>query len=123
VSSGVRGTPGAWTDRRREWGSRPGTFLGASGAISIRHLLQLGFAAHEDDRRAAQVHPTERHNAVDRLEVPGLVKRASHPRDGRAVLKLSAKGKKTALVATELLNQEVFPRAGPIRAPAGTPVG
>jgi DNA-binding MarR family transcriptional regulator len=60
-----------------------------------------------------QVHPTSVTNAVDRLESAGLVKRVPHPEDGRAVLvKLSAKGKKTALTATELLNDEVFREPG-----------
>jgi DNA-binding MarR family transcriptional regulator len=60
-----------------------------------------------------QVHPTSVTNAVDRLEGAGLVKRVPHPQDGRAVLvKLSPKGKRTALSATELLNVKVFREPG-----------
>jgi DNA-binding MarR family transcriptional regulator len=60
-----------------------------------------------------QVHPTSVTNAVDRLESAGLVKRVPHPQDGRTVLvKLAAKGKKVALSATALLNDEVFCEPG-----------
>ena len=60
-----------------------------------------------------QVHPTSVTNAVDRLEAAGLVKRVAHPTDGRAVLvRLMAKGRRTALAATERLNADVFSEPG-----------
>jgi DNA-binding MarR family transcriptional regulator len=60
-----------------------------------------------------QVHPTSVTNAVDRLEAAGLVKRIAHPEDGRAVVvRLMAKGRRTALAATERLNEDVFREPG-----------
>ncbi len=60
-----------------------------------------------------QVHPTSVTNAVDRLESAGLVKRVAHPADGRAVLvRLTAKGRRAALAATDRLNERVFCQPG-----------
>ena len=56
-----------------------------------------------------QVHPTSVTNAVDRLEAAGLVRRAPHPQDGRAVLvALTEQGRSLAEKATDGLNRDVF---------------
>lgn len=58
-----------------------------------------------------QVHPTSVTNAVDRLEAAGLVARAPHPDDRRAVLvELTPEGRDVATRATRVLNDEVFTR-------------
>lgn len=68
-----------------------------------------------------QVHPTSVTNAVDRLETSGLVRRLPHPTDGRATLvEITARGRVTALAATEELNRKVFEQPGlPPRRVAG----
>lgn len=56
-----------------------------------------------------QVHPASVTNAVDRLEADGLVERRPHPEDGRTTLAtITDTGRRTALVATEALNEQVF---------------
>jgi DNA-binding MarR family transcriptional regulator len=56
-----------------------------------------------------QVHQTSVTNAVDRLEVAGLVERRTHPTDRRATLvHLTADGRRLAEKATAALNQQVF---------------
>jgi DNA-binding MarR family transcriptional regulator len=60
-----------------------------------------------------QVHPTSVTNAVDRLEAVGLVRRAPHPSDRRATLvKITQRGRRVALAATEQLNGRVFANPG-----------
>lgn len=60
-----------------------------------------------------QVHPTSATNAVARLEAAGLVTRAIHPDDRRAVLvTLTPEGRRLADGATAALNAEVFGRPG-----------
>jgi DNA-binding MarR family transcriptional regulator len=60
-----------------------------------------------------QVHPTSVTNAVDRLEVAGLVVRRPHPTDGRGTLvEITEEGRELALRATKRLNDEVFARPG-----------
>jgi DNA-binding MarR family transcriptional regulator len=56
-----------------------------------------------------QVHPTSLGNAVKRLESDGLVRRAAHPEDGRAlVLELLPAGRELVEAATAVLNEHVF---------------
>lgn len=51
-----------------------------------------------------QVHAASVTNAIDRLEAAGLVRRARHPTDGRAVLaEITADGRRVAEQATETL--------------------
>jgi len=60
-----------------------------------------------------QVHPTSVTNAVDRLEADGLVRRAPHPGDRRAlIVALTDSGRETAATATERLNEHVFSDVG-----------
>jgi len=52
-------------------------------------------------------------NAVDRLEARGLVTRRSNPDDGRGTLAwLTATGRRTALEATEAMNESLFADLG-----------
>jgi DNA-binding MarR family transcriptional regulator len=56
-----------------------------------------------------QVHPASVTNAVDRLEVDGLVERRRNPRDGRSVLAaIRPEGERVARRASAVLNAEVF---------------
>jgi DNA-binding MarR family transcriptional regulator len=56
-----------------------------------------------------QVHAASVTNAIDRLESQDLVKRVPHPRDGRTTLaRITTTGRRTALQATRVLNDEVF---------------
>ncbi|HTO00932.1 MAG TPA: MarR family transcriptional regulator [Microthrixaceae bacterium] len=56
-----------------------------------------------------QVHPASVTNAVNRLEKDGLVKRVSHPDDGRTVLAtLTPAGRTLARKASHALNEQVF---------------
>jgi len=60
-----------------------------------------------------QVHPTSVTNAVDRLEVEGLVRRVPHPTDRRTTLaELRPKGRQLAAQATEVVNAAVFSAPG-----------
>jgi DNA-binding MarR family transcriptional regulator len=60
-----------------------------------------------------QVHPTSVTNAVDRLEVQGLVRRCPHPSDRRATLaELTEAGRSLAGRATSQLNARVFAEPG-----------
>lgn len=60
-----------------------------------------------------QVHPTSVTNAVDRLESDGLVARAPHPDDRRAVLvRITEPGRAVAAEATTRLNGSVFTDLG-----------
>ena len=56
-----------------------------------------------------QVHPASVTNAIDRLEVDGLVRRLPHPEDRRGVLAaITAAGRRAAARATVELNGKVF---------------
>jgi len=67
-----------------------------------------------------QVHPASVTNAVDRLEVDGLVRRRSNPRDARGTLaEITAHGRRLVSRVTPLLNEEVFTRVG-LTAPEQT---
>lgn len=60
-----------------------------------------------------QVHPTSVTNAVDRLELAGLVTREPHPTDRRTTLvTLTRAGRSVAQRATRALNREVFEEPG-----------
>jgi DNA-binding MarR family transcriptional regulator len=60
-----------------------------------------------------QVNPASVTNAVDRLEARGLVTRRSNPDDGRGTLAwLTATGRRTALEATEAMNESLFADLG-----------
>jgi DNA-binding MarR family transcriptional regulator len=61
-----------------------------------------------------QVHPASVTNAIDRLEADGLVRRRPHPTDQRTTLAaITAKGRRVAAAATDVLNTEVFADVGP----------
>jgi DNA-binding MarR family transcriptional regulator len=60
-----------------------------------------------------QVQPGAVTNAIDRLEVDGMVNRVPHPTDGRTTLaSITAKGRRTANKATDALNESVFQSTG-----------
>ena len=60
-----------------------------------------------------QVNAASVTNAVDRLEARGLVTRRSNPDDGRGTLAwLTAAGRRTALEATEAMNESLFADLG-----------
>ena len=61
-----------------------------------------------------QVHPASVTNVIDRLEADGLVRRRPHPTDQRTTLAaITAKGRRLATNATDVLNAEVFADVGP----------
>jgi DNA-binding MarR family transcriptional regulator len=61
-----------------------------------------------------QVHPASITNVIDRLEADGFVQRRPHPSDLRTTLAaITAKGRRVAAKATEVLNREVFADVGP----------
>lgn len=63
-----------------------------------------------------QVHPASVTNVIDRLEADGLVRRRPHPTDQRTTLAaITAKGRKVAAAATDVLNADVFAQVGPGR--------
>jgi DNA-binding MarR family transcriptional regulator len=56
-----------------------------------------------------QVHPASVTNAVQRLEVDGLVRRSANPNDGRSILaEITDDGRRLVEQCTDLLNAEVF---------------
>lgn len=60
-----------------------------------------------------QVHPTSVTNAVDRLELQGLLRRVPHPTDKRTTLaEITDEGRAVALKATDAVNREVFSAPG-----------
>jgi DNA-binding MarR family transcriptional regulator len=60
-----------------------------------------------------QVHPTSVTNAVDRLEAAELVRRVSHPTDGRTTLvEITDAGRERVHAATLELNSAIFTRPG-----------
>jgi DNA-binding MarR family transcriptional regulator len=77
-------------------------------------LALLGFTRHGSLPMSKigarlQVHPASITNAVDRLEMHGLVTRLPHPTDGRTTLaKITGRGRRVARAATSVLNSELF---------------
>lgn len=60
-----------------------------------------------------QVHPASVTGAVDKLEQQGLVVRAPHPQDGRAVLaRITDEGRRVAAASTAALNEGPFADLG-----------
>lgn len=60
-----------------------------------------------------QVHPASVTNAIDRLELDGLVERIQHPTDGRTTLAaLTDEGRRRVREAAEALNTTVFTHVG-----------
>ena len=60
-----------------------------------------------------QVHPASATNAVQRLEVAGLVERWANPDDARSwIVAPTARGREVALRAADALNAEVFADVG-----------
>jgi DNA-binding MarR family transcriptional regulator len=77
-------------------------------SFSRQGALPLGKVGERLQVNAASVT-----NAVDRLEADGLVTRQSNPDDGRGRLaSLTAAGRRSALAATEAMNEEVFTDIG-----------
>ncbi len=81
--------------------------------LMLLHFSSRGSMPVKRASERLQVHPTSITNAVDRLQVAGLVVRTPHPTDGRAILvELTAGGRRLALKATEQLNATVFAEPG-----------
>jgi len=60
-----------------------------------------------------QVHPASVTNAIDRLELDGLVRRRPHPTDGRGTLaEITPAGRHLAERATAEMNDRVFAAVG-----------
>lgn len=81
--------------------------------LMLLHFSRAGSLPITKASARLQVHPTSVTNAVDRLERAGLVERLPHPTDGRATLvSVTDEGRRVALKATEVLNDEVFTQPG-----------
>jgi DNA-binding MarR family transcriptional regulator len=81
--------------------------------LMLLHFTKRGALPVTKASVRLQVHPSSVTNAVDRLEQAALVRRRPHPDDKRATLvEITAKGRRTALAATESLNREVFTQPG-----------
>ena len=81
--------------------------------LMLLHFSSRGSMPLKKASERLQVHPTSITNAVDRLEAAGLVTRSPHPTDGRATLiAVTDEGRRTALKASAVLNDEVFGRPG-----------
>ncbi len=81
--------------------------------LMLLHFSSRGSMPIKKASERLQVHPTSITNAVDRLEVAGLVRRSPHPTDGRATLiGITDDGRRLALKATEQLNGTVFAAPG-----------
>jgi DNA-binding MarR family transcriptional regulator len=81
--------------------------------LMILHFSTRGSMPLKKASERLQVHPTSITNAVDRLEAAGLVTRSPHPTDGRATLiAVTDEGRRMALKASAVLNDEVFGRPG-----------
>jgi len=81
--------------------------------LMLLHFSSRGSMPLKKASERLQVHPTSITNAVDRLEAAGLVTRAPHPTDGRATLiAVTDEGRRLALKASAVLNDEVFGRPG-----------
>jgi DNA-binding MarR family transcriptional regulator len=81
--------------------------------LMLLHFSTRGSMPLKKASERLQVHPTSITNAVDRLEAAGLVTRSPHPTDGRATLiAVTDEGRRMALKASAVLNDEVFGRPG-----------
>jgi DNA-binding MarR family transcriptional regulator len=81
--------------------------------LMLLHFSSRGSMPLKKASERLQVHPTSITNAVDRLETAGLVSRTPHPTDGRATLiAVTDEGRRVALKATDVLNDEVFGKVG-----------
>jgi DNA-binding MarR family transcriptional regulator len=81
--------------------------------LMLLHFSSRGSMPIKKASERLQVHPTSITNAVDRLELAGLVRRSPHPTDGRSsLIAVTEKGRRLALKATAALNAEVFGRPG-----------
>jgi DNA-binding MarR family transcriptional regulator len=77
-------------------------------SFSTRGSLPLGKIGERLQVNAASVT-----NAVDRLEVQGLVTKRPNPDDGRGTLAaLTSRGRRLALRTTEIMNAQVFTGLG-----------
>jgi DNA-binding MarR family transcriptional regulator len=84
-------------------------------SFSRQGVLPLGKIGERLQVNAASVT-----NAVDRLQAQGLVERRSNPEDGRGTLAwLTEAGRRTALEATDAMNEAVFADLGVDAATAG----
>ncbi len=92
--------------------------------LMLLHFSTRGSMPVKKASERLQVHPTSITNAVDRLEVAGLVQRLPHPTDGRSsLIEITEEGKRLALKATDALNSEVFGRPGLTPKQVSTLVG
>ena len=81
--------------------------------LMLLHFSSRGSMPIKKASERLQVHPTSITNAVDRLEAAGLVRRTPHPTDGRSSLvEVTDEGRRLALKATTVLNEEVFGKPG-----------
>jgi DNA-binding MarR family transcriptional regulator len=81
--------------------------------LMLLHFSTRGSRPLKMASERLQVHPTSITNAVDRLEAAGLVTRSPHPTAGRATLiAVTDEGRRMALKASAVLNDEVFGRPG-----------
>jgi DNA-binding MarR family transcriptional regulator len=81
--------------------------------LMLLHFSSRGSMPLKKASERLQVHPTSITNAVDRLEVAGLVRRLPHPTDGRSsLIEVTDEGRRLALKATAALNSDVFGRPG-----------
>ena len=81
--------------------------------LMLLHFSSRGSMPLKKASERLQVHPTSITNAVDRLEAAGLVSRSPHPTDGRATLiAVTDEGRRLALKASAVLNDEVFSQPG-----------
>jgi DNA-binding MarR family transcriptional regulator len=81
--------------------------------LMLLHFSSRGSMPLKKASERLQVHPTSITNAVDRLEAAGLVTRSPHPTDGRATLiAVTDEGRRLALKASAVLNDEVFGKPG-----------
>ena len=81
--------------------------------LMLLHFSSSGSMPVKKASDRLQVHPTSVTNSVDRLEAAGLVARSPHPTDGRATLVgITPPGRRTALEATQELNDQVFAQPG-----------
>lgn len=84
-------------------------------SFSREGVLPLGKIGERLQVNAASVT-----NAVDRLQAQGLVERRSNPEDGRGTLAwLTEAGRRTALEATDAMNEAVFADLGVDAGTAG----
>lgn len=81
--------------------------------LALLHFTRTGSLPMSKASSLLQVHPTSVTNAVDRLEIAGLVRRVPHPADRRGILvEITDAGREKVLAATEPLNAKVFADPG-----------